>query len=364
MDTSRDKLDYGNAQPINGGSGRILSISLLELALCLLVICNHVAANTLSADADGPFAAAIWLLRSFVGFAMPGFVFASALKLGLSRHSGKSEGYLRFLVGRVRRVYLPYLLWVLIYYLYFVLRVRWLTFSWREMALYVLNGTLVAHFYFILVIMQFYVLFPLLRRAVMRVPAYIGLPAALAVTLAAAYFNQNSAVFSDALMWDSVFPTYLIYWMLGAYTAAYYTRVTEFAARHSRGITVIGIAAVAARAAFGVFLFKGGWTKTVELTNCLLRIALIAFLFALTRRVRLSEKRANRIFRLHETAFFVFFSHPLFLFEALRYISAARYLAARFAVLGFAGAAAPFGLGLLITYIKKRLKKRKKFVQL
>ena len=86
--------------------------------MCLFVIFVHVISWTIG-DMDKSSIAYVftlipWRLAQFV---VQGFVFLSAVKLFAS---GKEQNYENFLVGRYKRVIIPYVLWVILYYVYFI----------------------------------------------------------------------------------------------------------------------------------------------------------------------------------------------------------------------------------------------------
>ncbi|MDR0862151.1 MAG: acyltransferase [Oscillospiraceae bacterium] len=203
---------------------RKLAISITEVALCALVVFIHIASDTVSnGEPDSPFTLLVILAQKLAGFAMPGFIFASALKitLGRGRRGKGARNYVRFIVGRVRRVYAPYMLWVVIFYLFFVCIAHYFPFSLRELGNYILRGNLVAHFYFIIVVMQFHLLAPAIERAAEKYP----IPTiALSVIITCAALTASGRGVGN-LMWDRVFPSYLVYWTLGTYVGLNYDKL-------------------------------------------------------------------------------------------------------------------------------------------
>lgn len=135
-------------------------ITLFSLLMCVLVIFIHVTSWTLTAMDRTSVKYLLllfpWRLSAFV---VQGFVFLSGVRLFLS---AKPFDYGRFLRGRIRRIVFPYLAWVAIYYACFI-AIGWYRFSFRDLAEYVFLGTLCSHFYFVVIILQFYLLMPLWR---------------------------------------------------------------------------------------------------------------------------------------------------------------------------------------------------------
>jgi len=215
-------------------SSRRPEISALNVLFCLLVIFIHSTSETLSVlePLDWPYAAVMlpWRLSAFV---VQGFLLLSGVKLFLrpGLHPGK------FYLSRLKGIVLPYVIWVGIYYLFFLAK-GYYSFSLPELARYIAVGDLVAHFYFIVVIVQFYALAPLWKWAIPRVSPVIGIPFALLLTGILGQYLPN---FIDLLIPDYYFPytdriftTYLVYWVAGCYIGQNYPAFLEIL-RKNRG---------------------------------------------------------------------------------------------------------------------------------
>ncbi len=98
-------------------------------------------------------------------FSVPMFLFISAYLFAM-RLGGKKFSYTKFLAGRIKRVFIPYLLWSLFY-----ITLRYITEDptvytmgiW-DLAIAILTGSAYGHLYFIPLIFQFYLLLPLALR--------------------------------------------------------------------------------------------------------------------------------------------------------------------------------------------------------
>ena len=125
---------------------------------CLLVILIHVLSLGISSVTPTSWQAAViyfpWRLAAFV---VPMFLYTGAVKMAL--HFMDTEitfgGYLRYMLQRVQKIYLPYVLWVVIYYLCF-LRIGYVRGEPQEFFAYLLLGNLSSPFYYIVIVMQFY----------------------------------------------------------------------------------------------------------------------------------------------------------------------------------------------------------------
>ena len=138
---------------------RLPELSYLNLTFCILVILIHVLSEpvgTLDKSSLQYFAVMIPFRLS--AFVVQGFIFLSGLKLCLG---GRDKIYAPALwCRRLKSVVVPYLIWVLLYYCYFV-GIGYFPFSFKELFRYAVVGDLVAPFYFIITIVQFYLLAPI-----------------------------------------------------------------------------------------------------------------------------------------------------------------------------------------------------------
>ena len=97
-------------------------------------------------------------------FAVPTFVMLSGMGLALSK---RQEGYFSFIKRRVRKVVVPYIFWSAIYSCTWDENVgvfHLTTPSFSKVLLDLLTGRACYHLYFVVIIIQLYLLFPLIRR--------------------------------------------------------------------------------------------------------------------------------------------------------------------------------------------------------
>ena len=133
---------------------------------CLLVIMIHVMSLGIT-DADptswqGAVVFVPWLLSRC---AVPGFLFSGGMKMGLELARDTLSPYGPYILRRAKKVYFPYLFWTLFYYLCF-LPIGYVRGSLAELGNYLWFGSLSAQFYYVLVVMQLYLLRPLWRQLV------------------------------------------------------------------------------------------------------------------------------------------------------------------------------------------------------
>ena len=262
----------------------------MSVLLCLLVVFIHVSADPVTrADRESWQFLAAFLPWRLAAFAAQGFIFLSALRLALSN---SRRSFLSYLGRRLRRVLVPYVIWNVIYYLYFMRR-GYFGFEPERFGGYLLRGDLVSPFYFVVIIVQFYVLFPLTKQIARRIPAAIGLPVFAVLTY---YFNVDMPRLIFTLSGrsfaynDRLFTTYLFYWMLGTYAGTDYSAFAR-QLKKRRGLICAGFVSLAALDGGLGWLQFAGYLRTpfLELIHCLYVISAILFFYlAMLQR---TEKR-------------------------------------------------------------------------
>ena len=195
---------------------RLSELSVLNLLFCCLVIWIHCSSQPVLVldHSSWQFGLMICLQRlAFVS--VTGFFFLSGVKLTLPTDPPPLGRYWR---RRVQAIFLPYLLAVAVYYMYFM-RHGYFGFSLPDLIGYAIRGDLSAPFYFLVALAQFVVLVPLFRWLARRWSPVILLPIALGVTvLSGQYLNDMLHLLSPALNFaygDRIFTTYLVYYLAG-----------------------------------------------------------------------------------------------------------------------------------------------------
>lgn len=225
-------------------------INRLNVLMCLLVILIHALSAPMSAaGTDSPVYPFLFLPWRLSAFVVQGFLLLSAVKLFL-KYKNTPFRYGEFLSRRGRAIVIPYLLWCVIYYLYFCLSPDYaMTFSLPELLRYIAAGDLVAHLYFVIIIVQCYLLMPLWRLMVRKVSPLLAIPGALLITLLlgqwlpdmlAVFLPNHPFVYNDRIV-----TSYLIFWVAGCYIGEYYEEFLSLLDRHKPllfslfGITVL-----------------------------------------------------------------------------------------------------------------------------
>ena len=194
-----------------------------------------------------------------------GFFFISACMLTYAYADMKRAGLRRFYGRRCLSVVIPYLCWTVIYFLYLLPRAHYATPAAALRGLASMAETGYYQLYFLLVIMQFYLVFPLVLMLLRRTRGHHGL-----VIAAAAVAQVAIAIM---MHWDVLPPlmirygqqdalSYPLYLIGGGVVAFHLEEVHDWVCGHAR--LIIALTVAAALAAEGVyFLAQHGVTTAL-----------------------------------------------------------------------------------------------------
>lgn len=204
---------------------------------CLAVILIHVLSYSVVAlqKQSWQFAAVFfpWQIAAYV---VPAFLFCGAVKLSFQINESKLPSWPVYMKRRIQKVYLPYVVATVVYFLVFGILGK-LGLSLKQLLHYLLVGDASAPLYYIIVVMQFYLLLPLWKWLVQKIPAYFAIPAAAMihiVMLMSPNIFAALGIRTGFRYTDRVFPTYLIFWVLGLYVGKNYESVSDAFTGHRR----------------------------------------------------------------------------------------------------------------------------------
>ncbi|MCI8631306.1 MAG: acyltransferase [Firmicutes bacterium] len=213
---------------------RIEELDSFKAIACLLVIIIHVTATPVTVLGEGTAdewyigGIVVWVITIFNRFAKPSvpmFIFASGL--ALYYRYGESAGaekrsendmcgsadfcYFEFLGRRAGKILIPYALWCTVYYawfIYFGIYEFDIMFFVRSL----ISGKMIYHLYFVVAIVQYYLLFGVFRRLTAKCGVQSVIPAAFALNLAEVCLIPD-------LYYGRCFVTYITVFLIGTYTA-------------------------------------------------------------------------------------------------------------------------------------------------
>lgn len=354
-----------------GERKRITEISFLNILLCILVVFIHVSSEPVSSLDKANLSWALcfipWRLSAF---AVQGFLLLSGVKLFLGSRGKILTPYPAFIAKRFRTVFLPYTAWVVVYYIYF-LRLGYFEFSLIDLASYIVKGDLVGHFYFVIAIMQFYMLMPLWRRIVNRYSAVSALSAALLVTVVCGqYLPQIIGVFAKDFYFacnDRAFTTYIFYFLCGCYIGSNYESFTDNLTSRKLAVTVSFAVTAVLDGIFSLKVWRGEITAPfLETVHIAYIISAIMFFLMLSASLFSKRERLPKLLaKIDRVSYAVYLAHPLFIFWVNAvFLERFGSLKVRYALRILLTYTAVFGLclawGEIKTSIKKVILRRRK----
>ena len=242
--------------------------------------------------------------RQFVNFSVPLFLAISGYFLA-KKSLRSREDYVRFLKKQIPRVFVPFLLWSIFYSIHALISgtplktiiYRFLTFQSS------------VPFYFILLIMQYYLLLPILQRiATIRglvLSGFISMVSCLVIF----YVRYHTAFQLPLYLYAGAFPTWLVFFVLGIFLADRPLRVGN---RPLISFVIIGYALSLAETYFLYDSYnKIEYSVTaVKVSSFLYSASLILLLFNRYARRTLKSKV---LLYIGEISFGIYLSHMFFL---------------------------------------------------
>jgi peptidoglycan/LPS O-acetylase OafA/YrhL len=175
------------------------------------------------------------------------FFFISSCMLAYAYADLNRHGLGRFYWRRFVSVGIPYLCWTAIYYLYTLPTSHYGSLSKDLWAIPHLLYVGYYHLYFLLVIMQFYLVFPLVLMLLRRTKGHHGLVAAATLIIEFVYvglMHWNMLPSGMSGVWaQRELPTYLIYLIGGAIIAFHLTEAHDWIIRNAPLVIVLTIVA-------------------------------------------------------------------------------------------------------------------------
>lgn len=221
----------------------------------------------------------------------------------------KKERWIYYAKSRFLKIYLPYVLTVSVYYLYFVWR-GYFHFSLANLAGYILRGDLSAQFYFVVVIMQFYLLKRLWEFVINRIPVFwIVAVSAIVTVCGVLYFGKIFGIYNDR-----IFTTYLIYWILGCYTGKNYDIIINTIRKISLPIFISFFIVAVVELSFGYLkVLPYAVSEVVHILYC---ICAITASMALATHISDYAMEFKILKKVNVSGYYIYLWHVILIFVA------------------------------------------------
>ncbi|SNS09473.1 Surface polysaccharide O-acyltransferase, integral membrane enzyme [Anaerovirgula multivorans] len=297
---------------------QINEANILRGIACLAVVLVHISAIPVSTlQSDSIHMKIFSLLNRSVKFTTPTFIFLSGLTMFYS-YKDKTFHYFSFLKKRFSATLIPYFLWSLIYYKYFIDQGYYI-FSWDFLIENLLLADMSYHLYFILTILQFYLLFGVFLYIFKRFNHNYILIFLLAISI----FTVKYVRFPYA---DRFFARYAFYFGLGCYTAMYIDIIREKLLKYKYLITA-GYISISCYYGYQFYQYYGLERSidnfTIELTW--FSFCLIAIMFYSLVAYQIATKENSVLYgalkKISKASYYIYLSHPLAIFVSEKFLT-------------------------------------------
>lgn len=220
----------------------LFEIHFLRALACLMVVGVHVSATNAAMN-DDSYNTFTYFLNQIGRFGTPIFALISGFLLFLPLTRKKFKlGY--FLKSRISKILIPFLLWSIVYrYVRFIYE-KWQFGDPMQEAITIISGNAFYHLYFVAIVVQFYIVFPLLQKlfktqSLILVFAFIS----FIISYKLYGFHPNiEGPLGDYLGGKSFMPIWIFYFAFGGFMAFYWKGITAFAKKRKWLMLILSLA--------------------------------------------------------------------------------------------------------------------------
>ena len=297
---------------------RLSEIDYLRAMACLSVVIVHITAGYLFLETTGELTRLILLfLNRALVYVVPAFLFISGLVLTYN-YQNKTLNYFTFISKRIKNIIIPYFFWTVVFYVIFVQQ-RVYEFSLPFFLEKLFLGDLVYHLYFVVLIIQFYLLFGVFKGLFQKYNPFI-----LLVTMF--IFNVLFMKYIYFPYVDRFFMQYLCFFALGCYVASNYQQIKMkiYSYRYILAVVYLVMSALLAQQFYAnVILQKTGDPFRANLLWLLFSLVAILFYFSVALVIARSDfaKLKNFLRQVSDSSYYIYLGHPLMLMVAQKVIT-------------------------------------------
>jgi peptidoglycan/LPS O-acetylase OafA/YrhL len=317
----------------------VYELDPLRVVTAFCVVAVHVLGFTLGLNQDD---ISVWIQNAFVTifhFTRYVFMFVTAFAL-VYVYAGKSFSVKSFWIKRGIAILLPYSIWSVIYTI-------WNASSLSPLSLFqssifnILTGSASFQLYYILLTIQFYILFPLFLFFLKRVAhhPWIVLGISFVIEMVVLYFDfyilrlgplRLTAPGKFIIQYQDRFvPIYQFYFVLGGLTALYLPQIRAFLTRSGQWIiasAIVGLTILLFNYTLQVLIYHQPATAVLQPSIGFFSLIVIVFAFWLAHRWAISTDEQGRPKSYHfwhilsDASFGLYLIHALTLGMALRWM--------------------------------------------
>lgn len=209
-------------------------IPIIRAIATLLVVCVHLSVSYTNSENSQSMTVIAGYLSQIARLGTPIFAVISAFLLTNSAlRRGFDLNY--FIRSRFTKIFIPYLIWTTVY-LYYLGVVEVTLNSDTNFLEYYLYGTGNYHLYFILTVIEFYILFPILQKIKKGIPLLLAYATLTLVNALWLLYNQHFTldipILGTFISSRSFILNWISYFMLGIVFAKYYEEINIMIKRY------------------------------------------------------------------------------------------------------------------------------------
>jgi peptidoglycan/LPS O-acetylase OafA/YrhL len=202
---------------------KLYELDYMRFIACFAVMMVHITATGVEEYIHGSFPHILMLIiNRSLKFTTPVFIFLSGVTSFYSYSSkNKKFNYFDFLKKRLPKILIAYLIWCAIYYDVYI-RLGYYVMDINFFLESVLKGTMSYHLYFVIIIVQMYIIGPIfffiLKNSERKIPILIF--AGIITYLSAEFLRYNLS--------DRIFLKYMVFYMSGIYVTLEYNKYIQW----------------------------------------------------------------------------------------------------------------------------------------
>ena len=339
---------------------RLIEVDILRGFAMLSVVAIHVSNIPMAILSSGLRYFAVFMFNSFINYAVSMFFLISALMAARSE-ANRPVKLLEYYKKKLMRLGLPYLVWTLIYILFGVIihRLRMPDIlSWRNWISWILQGRAYDHLYFLAVICQFHILFPILfklARMVKDKPFW-----AFFITVGGqhiVYWANKLWLYRALPYFQSSFFWYFGIMFLGLYLGLNYEKVCQWLHKNTKWLSIFCLISAIAYLYYRYLYYMdiSAHTYPYSFIRLFFVTSLPLCLMAPAQNLRLQKGWAGRgLLWVGRYTMGIYLIHPVFNFFLRRWVGTGNII-----LLFIICAAAVFAFTIICGYITKLLEKFK-----
>lgn len=347
---------------------KVSEVNIMVAIATVFVIFIHTSSEAFwYYDKGSLYSIIVYTFNKILSFAVPCFIFMSGFKLFHSKKIVSLKDYAYFLKSRLIKIYIPYIL-VAILYIYYLSKHNYIDMNIYQIIVSILRGDFSSPFYFIVIIMQFYIIFPLFQLIINKRNSWIVLIIAILISMYFKVVVLKSNIEGNILInfyknqSDRIFISYLAYFVFGSVFSINYEDIKRNIKPEL--VIILYIAALSLHTYLcyinylGIRFYK--YAEVGHMIFCLISIVTL-WLIAYKIDCKISYKGLQNFKKVSSASYYIYLIHVLIMYYVDDYITVhIEKVYISFFVRSLLVIEISFTLAFLINYLKKKIYVKKR----